>query len=428
MMASTLRTEIIAVGSEMLTPDFQDTNSLEITRRLNALGLDVAFKTIVGDEDPQLSRCLQDAMERSDLIFTMGGLGPTRDDRTRESLAEVLSVRLEKRKEVAAAIEKRFHSRGWPMTPSNIRQAFFPEAAVILPNPNGTAPGFWLEHENRIFICLPGPPRELIPMLDDHVLPRLESFRRGCRSHRILKITGMGESRAEDEIAGLNPDPRILRLTILASPGQIELHMTAMAQDSPEAAGTLLDKWEAAFRERLGDNIFSSSGEELEEVTARLLFQSGSTLATAESCTGGLLGHRLTNVPGSSAYFLEGRQVYSNASKIRALGVPEELLKSHGAVSRETAECMASRIREMAGADYGLAVTGIAGPGGGTPEKPVGLVYTSLAWAGGVRVEINRFFGGRPVVKRLSSQKALDMLRRHLLSGRPAGSETGKGG
>lgn len=414
-MAEPLRVEIIAVGSELLTPYYSDTNSLELTRRLNALGMEVALKTIVGDEWEPLSRCLKDAAGRSGLIVIMGGLGPTRDDITRETLAEVLGTRLEIRENILEGIRNRFERRGLQMPEVNTRQARVPAGAEVLPNRHGTAPGLWIEQDARIFVLLPGPPREIIPMFENEVLPRLESRRHGFQCRRTLKITGLTESRVEALIGDLYPRENGLSMTVLASLGQIELHLTAFSPLSGAAAEERIERLMPDFHARLGENLFSWNGEELEETVAHLLIHHKATLAVAESCTGGLLGDRLTDVPGSSQYFLEGVLAYSNAAKIRLLGVPPEIIERKGAVSRETAEEMAVGIREKSQADFGLSTTGIAGPGGATPEKPVGRVHTALAWDGGCRVENNQFLGERGIVKRRATQKALDMLRRHLL-------------
>jgi len=414
-MTASPRVEIIAVGSELLTPNYQDTNSLELTRRLNSIGLTVSFKSIVGDESKTLARCLLDASARADLIFIMGGLGPTRDDNTRETLAEVFHLDLEVREDVLKDIRLRFQRRGVRMPEVNLRQARVPKGADVLTNRHGTAPGLWLNLEGRDFILLPGPPREIIPMFESEVMPRLRRRRRGFQRRRVLKIAGLTESGVEDKIKDLYPNEPGLSLTILASPGQIELHLTSLSPDSAEAAESRLDRLSGQFEARLGEHIFSCLGEELEETVGRLLRRREATLAVAESCTGGLLGHRITDVPGSSAYFLEGVQAYSNSAKISRLNVPTEIIETRGAVSPETAEYMARGVMDISGADFGLSITGIAGPDGGSPEKPVGLVYTALACWKGTRVEENRFPGGRKIVKRRASQQALDMLRRHLL-------------
>jgi nicotinamide-nucleotide amidase len=289
------------------------------------------------------------------------------------------------------------------------------EGAVVLDNKNGTAPGLWLESGTKTFILLPGPPAELKPMLVKAVLPRLKTIQKKFCFRCILKITGLTESMTESQISDLYPaqEDHDLNLTILASPGQIEIHMSGYSDKSKHQARNKVKHLEKSIRERLQDKIFSD-GKELEEVIGDLLMQNQATLAVAESCTGGLLGHRITNVPGSSKYFLQGVQVYSYDAKIRLLGIPKQILDTHGAVSAETSSRMALKIRKISQADYGLAITGIAGPGGGTAKKPVGLVYTSLASKLGVITKKNIFLGNREIIKYRASQKALDMLRRHL--------------
>jgi nicotinamide-nucleotide amidase len=408
--------EILAVGSELLTPYHLDTNSLFLTRHLNQLGMRVSFKTVVGDEEDELASCIRTASERSDLILIMGGLGPTQDDRTRETLAAALGKRLFFRESLWDQIQDRFRRRGISISEVNRKQAFVIEDSMPLENPNGTAPGAWLVSGGQTYVLLPGPPREIQPMFLSLVLPRLQEKREGFQVRKALKIAGLTESKTEDLISDLYPGivPAI-DLTVLASPGQIEIHLTAFSNLSGEDAGEKLTRPVASISKRLGENIFTLADEELEDVIGKLLRENRYTLATAESCTGGLLGHRITNVPGSSAYFLEGVQVYSNQAKIRLLDVPASLLEEHGAVSPQVASAMAENVRRISGATFGLGITGIAGPEGGTEEKPVGLVYISLAGMGDTQIEKNLFLGARESVKQRSAQKALDMLRRRLL-------------
>jgi nicotinamide-nucleotide amidase len=406
--------EIVAVGSELLTPFFLDTNSLYLTRRLNDLGLDPDWKTVVGDDADNLALALRVAVGRSDLLFVTGGIGPTGDDMTREVLADVLGKSLRLDEAVLDRIRERFRRRGREMPESNRKQAFVIEGAEVLENWNGTAPGQWLADGPKRIVLLPGPPRELEPMCEEDVWPRLATSASGFLIRRTLKTAGMGESDAESLIRDLYPDQKNVRLTLLASPGQVEFHISARSGIGRGEARAAADHLAASLRQRLGNRVFSENGEELEEVVGRLLGAAKKTLSVAESCSGGLIADRITRVPGSSAYFLEAAVTYSNESKIRVLGVPAGLLASMGAVSAEVAEAMASGVRSKSGADYGVSVTGIAGPSGATPEKPLGLVFSALAWDGGVFVERNVFFGGREQVKFQSSQKALDMLRTRL--------------
>jgi nicotinamide-nucleotide amidase len=411
-----MKTEIIAVGSELLTPFFQDTNSLFLTERLNDLGLTVSFKTLVGDNDRDLLQAVRTARRRSRLVLAIGGLGPTEDDRTREAFARALKRKLVLDPKILAGIRERFRRRGLRMSAANRKQGYVIEGAQVMPNPHGTAPGLWIETPRHGIALLPGPPHELRPMFDDHVAPRLASRRRGVVVRRVLRLTGIGESLMEGRIkelyAGLPPE---ITLTTLASPGDLAIHLIYQgAAAEPEALG-LLGAWEKKFAKRLEPWIYSRDGGSLEAVVGSLLRGRGRTLACAESCTGGLLAHRLTNVPGSSRYFLESAVVYSNRAKTRRLGVQAALIEKHGAVSAPVARAMAEGARKTSGADYALAITGIAGPEGGNPRKPVGLVYTALARANRTIIEKHVFWGGREQVKFQSSQKALDILRKELI-------------
>jgi nicotinamide-nucleotide amidase len=414
-----MKTEIIAVGSELLTPEFQDTNSLFLTAGLNGLGLDVSFKTVVGDDEPDLARVLRTALGRSRLILCMGGLGPTEDDRTRETLAKVLGLGLVFRRDIRARIEERFRRRGLAMPASNLKQCYIIKGAEILDNPNGTAPGLWLAGPRHMIALLPGPPREIRPMFENQVLPRLAALRKGIMARRIIRMTGLGESAMESRLKPVYAAiPAGVTVTTLASPGDLSIRLTCRGPDT-RAAETRLDGLELSICAALGPWIYSRDGTGLEVVVGGLLKEAGLTIACAESCTGGLLGHRLTGIPGSSAYFLESAVVYSNAAKMRRLGVPRALLDKHGAVSAAVARAMALGVRRTSRADLGLSVTGIAGPDGGTARKPVGLVYIALAHDKGAAVHRNLFFGGRAQVKFQSSQRALDLLRKFLIKGRP---------
>ncbi len=426
-MKSSVQTkvEIIAIGSELLTPYYQDTNSLYLTQRLNELGFDVAFKTIVGDDIDDLRLRIRGALDQSDLILAIGGLGPTGDDRTREAFAAALNRKLVLSEDILQRIEERFKHRRIPMPPSNRKQAYLIQGADALLNKNGTAPGQWLEAGRKMIVLLPGPPGELKPMFEESVWPRLANKRRGYLARKVLKIAGVTESKVETLIGDLYPKRPDVRVTILASPGQIEIHLTSFSFLDAAEAERKIQRLNKKLLSRLKNNVFSESGEELEEVVGNLLKKNKQTLAVAESCSGGLLSHRLTNIPGSSDYFLEAAVTYSNAAKTDLLGVSPSLIRTHGAVSFPVARAMARGIKKRARADYGLAITGIAGPTGGIPEKPVGLVFAALAWDGGTAVQKSLFLGKRKQVKFQSTQKALEMLRRHLLQ-QPQKSKKGK--
>lgn len=410
-----LTAEIIAVGSELLTPFRMDTNSLWLTDRLNTVGVEVKLKTIVGDDDARLEETVRDALKRSGIVVLTGGLGPTEDDITRKITARALGRRLLLDEKVLDDIKAKFLRWGRKMPEINARQAMLMEGAEVLPNPNGSAPGMYLEHEGRVVVLLPGPPRELKPMFDELVLPKLAERSGGFRvARRVLRVAGLGESAVDERIAPVYMQYKNPQTTILFTSTEIEIHLTAQAKTEAEAE-LLLDGLAGQIEERLGDSIFAFRGEKMEEVVGLRLAVSGFTVATAESCTGGLVAHRLTEVPGSSKYFMEGVVTYSNEAKTRLLGVPRELIEAHGAVSAEVAEAMAVGVKRRAGTDFGLSVTGIAGPGGGSEEKPVGLVYVALA--DDAHTEHKRVLlpGDRHLIRSRASQFALDLLRRRLI-------------
>jgi nicotinamide-nucleotide amidase len=389
-----------------------------LTTGLNGIGLGVSFKTVVGDDEGDLARVFRTALGRSRLILCMGGLGPTEDDRTRETLARVLGLKLVFNKDISARIQERFRRRGMDMPPSNRKHCYVIEGAEVLDNPNGTAPGLWLATARHRIALLPGPPREIGPMFENHVLPRLAVSGTGLMVRRVIRLTGLGESSMESLMKPVYAAvPAGISVTTLATPGDLSIHLTYQGAAPRAAAETSLDGLEKKIRKALSPWIYSLNGDNLETIVGLLLKEKEKTVACAESCTGGLLGHRLTGVPGSSAYFLESAVVYSNAAKMRRLGVPKALLEKHGAVSAAVARAMAVGVRKTARSDFGLSVTGVAGPDGGTARKPVGLVYIALAHDQGTAVTRNHFFGGRAQVKVQTSQKALDIMRKFLIKG-----------
>jgi nicotinamide-nucleotide amidase len=406
--------EIIAVGSELLTPQYTDTNSLYLTEKLNALGILVRFKTIVGDSTDDLGQVFRTALARSPLIILTGGLGPTEDDLTRNVVAKSLDRRLHEVAEVRAQIEARYARLGRPMPEINLRQAQVPEGAEWIANRNGTAPGLWLEHNKTIIILLPGPPRELEPMFDELCATRLAPIAIGSRIRtKVFKVVGLPESEVDQMIAPLYRPFTNPTTTILASLGSIEIHLGARGATDKEAEMRLAelgDKIELA----LGDHIYSTKGESLEEVVGMYLVMRQRTLAAAESCTGGLLAERITRISGSSSYFLGGAVCYTNQMKTRWAGVPAELIEAHGAVSQPVAQALAEGVRARTGSSIGLGITGIAGPTGGTPEKPVGLVFIGIADERGTQVREFRFPGDRDRVRFWATQTALEMVRRRI--------------
>jgi len=406
---------IIAVGSEMLTPFRVDTNSLFITDRLNTIGFDVRMKTVVGDDVGELAGLVRASLDWADLIVLTGGLGPTADDITRDAVAQVLDLPFDEDEETVARIRERFTRRGMVMQEINRRQAMVPRGAALLDNPNGTAPGLWLEHGRTALVLLPGPPREMKPMFEAIVRDRLTARSGGAGLfRRVLKITGQPESvvdaKAQPIYGRWQTQEVPISTTILAVLGQIELHLTAGAPDR-EAADRVLDPAVRELQDALGGDVYSVDGASLEEVVGARLRERRLKVAVAESCTGGLLTSRLTDVPGSSAYVDRSEVCYSNQAKIDSLGVPAALIAAHGAVSEPVARAMAEGIRAKASADVGMGVTGIAGPDGGTPEKPVGTVAIAVLVGADARVRTFQFVGAREMVKFQSAQAALNMLR-----------------
>ena len=411
----TLTAEIIAIGSELLAPDRSDTNSLWLTEKLNRLGIEVKLKTIVGDDDARLEEAIRDATRRSKVVITTGGLGPTEDDITRKITARALGRRLLLDENVLAEIKQRFQGFGVAMPERNSRQAMVIEDAKVLPNPNGTAPGMFIDHEGTAIVLLPGPPREMRPMFENHVSPKLESRAGTLRVvRRMLRVAGLGESAVDEKIAPVYTQYDNPQTTILFNQTEIEIHLTARGRTEDEA-NALLDRVVLQIEEKLGNAVFSFAGEKMEEVVGLKLSIGGYTLAVAESCTGGLLAQRITDVPGSSKYFIEGVVTYANDAKTRALGVEPILLLEHGAVSAPVAEAMAEGMRKRAGTDFALAITGVAGPGGGTEEKPVGTVFIAISSEAGTEHRKLKLPGDRNLIRWRASQAALDMLRRRLI-------------
>jgi len=410
-----MKAEIIAVGSELLTPDKIDTNSLFLTEELNKLGIEIVRKTVVGDDRALLLEAFRDAVNRVPLTIASGGLGPTEDDLTRETVEELLGRRLVRNDAIVRAIEARFRSFGRVMPDTNIRQAMVPEGAEPLDNPRGTAPGLWLEDRERTISLLPGPPRELKPMFREQILPRLQRRISSVRMyHRELRVTGLGESHV-DSLAGpvYTRYPEV-QTTVLASPGEVQIHLRMWTEDSAHADALFTDI-ERGLDLALTDRIFSRDSSPLEEVVARELLKQNATIAAAESCTGGLFAERLTTIAGSSAYFLGGVVCYSNEMKTAWADVPPEMIATKGAVSTEVAIALADGIRRRVGSTLGVGITGIAGPGGGSEEKPVGTVHIALASASAMRERALRLPGDREMVRLQASQAALDMVRVHFL-------------
>ncbi|MGA8035621.1 MAG: competence/damage-inducible protein A [Candidatus Acidiferrales bacterium] len=410
-----MRAEIIAVGSELLTPYRQDTNSLWITNELNRLGIRVVHKAIVGDDPEDMRSSFQHALDRADVIISCGGLGPTDDDRTRETVAELLGRKLKLDEAILRGIQERFRRFARTMPEINARQAMVPEGATILPNARGTAPGLWLEAGGHIIVMLPGVPHELKGLFETEVRARLARVAPSERLYaRDLRSTGLPESEVETRVRplyALYPD---IETTILSAPTGIQLHPRIWSKDAGHA-DALLNEITGRMALALGEYLYSTRGETLEEVVAGLLTENRATVAVAESCTGGMLAERLTNIAGSSAYFLGGVVCYSNELKTSLVGVPTEMIEAKGAVSSEVALALSDGIRRRTGATLGVGITGIAGPGGGTAEKPVGLVHIGIADERGPRERAFRFTGDRDRIRAYATQAALDTIRRHFL-------------
>ncbi len=414
-----MNAEIIAVGSELLTPFRTDTNSLYLTEQINNLGVEVVFKCVVGDDLKRLVEAAQHALFRSEIILFSGGLGPTEDDLTREAVAEALGLPLRRDEEVLAAIERRFAAHGWKMAPNNAKQADVLEGATVLPNPNGTAPGQWLsgkfDGRERIIILLPGPPHELKALFEAECRERLRAkLPTAFLATRVLKVAMLGESAVDARVAPIYKRFGDVQTTILAGAGEIQLHFKSRA-GTMDAAQARVDEAADAVEEELDDAVYSRDGESLEQIVGYWLQMRNAMLAVAESCTGGLLGERITSIGGSSRYFAGGAIVYSNAAKTELAGVPADMIERHGAVSREVAAALAEGIRYRCEATLGIGITGVAGPAGGTPNKPVGLVFHALASDSGTEVIERNFPGDRSRIRWFATTLALDMVRRKLM-------------
>ena len=418
--------EIIAVGSEMLTPHRQDTNSLYLTAGLNDFGVEVGFKTIVGDNPRHLVEAIHNALRRADILVFSGGLGPTEDDLTRECVAEALDLDLRTDAAMVLALQERFKARRMAMPPNNLKQAQVLEGAEILPNPNGSAPGQWLETlirtaagqtHRRLLILLPGPPKELKALFDIEVRPRLaEVLPPRFLARRMLRMALIPESTVDARTSPIYRSFTDVDTTILAGHGEIQLHFLC-AKDTKEEAEDRVDQLVELIEQEMGDDIFSSDGESLEEIVLLMLGLRGLNLAVAESCTGGLLAERLTAIPNASRTFLGGAIVYSDDLKISFCKVPAKLLQQKGAVSPEVARLLAEGIRDRTKASLGLSITGIAGPtipDGPDSNKPIGLVYIGLADAEDTQVKQFMIPGDRDRIRLWATQHALEMLRRSL--------------
>ncbi|HEX2944555.1 MAG TPA: competence/damage-inducible protein A [Clostridia bacterium] len=410
-----MRAEILAVGTELLMGQIANTNAQYISSRLPDAGIGVYYHDVVGDNPERLKQCLSLAMSRSDVVIMTGGLGPTQDDLTKETVAAAVNRKLVLDQESLDKMKAFFERHARKMTDNNIKQAYLPEGSIIIRNKNGTAPGCIIEEGGKVIVMLPGPPSEMKPMFDETVMPYFEARSEYRLESRFLRIFGIGESAVEDRLIDLVDRQTNPTIAPYAKDGEVTLRITA-SYPKQGAHEDLITPVENEIRNRLGDAVYSNDNSTLDEVAARLLLEGGTTVAFAESCTGGLLSSRLTEIPGISEVFDRTIVTYSNRSKVEELGVRQETLDKYGAVSEETAAEMAAGVRRAANTELGVSVTGIAGPGGGSETKPVGLVFVALADKDGVVVKKLDLWGSRSRIRNVTCLHVFDMLRRYLMN------------
>ncbi len=427
-----MQSEIICVGTEILLGHIVNTNATYISQKLAEIGINLYYHTVVGDNPERLSSTIKNSLKRSDIVIATGGLGPTVDDITLETISKITHRPLILNRKELKRIKSRFSAIGVPMPKSNIRQAYIPKGAIAISNKMGTAPGLIIESgrterspRRKVLIALPGVPLELMPMMEDTVIPYLKNrfYSGGIIKSRTLRIVGLGESKVNEEVLDLLKMSGNVTVGIYAHPAQVDLKITARASDEYKAV-YLINPVEEEIRKRLGNYIFGTDTDTLESVVAKLLRENNLTISVAESCTGGLLAKRLTDIPGSSAYFKMGIIAYSNEAKIERLKVPQEMLRRYGAVSSQVAIKMADAVRKSARTDIGISITGIAGPTGATKTKPVGLVYIAISKKTTGRTGVSpvlpvvckrfNFHGARDTIRFKATQSALDMLRNYM--------------
>ncbi|WP_315072395.1 competence/damage-inducible protein A [uncultured Clostridium sp.] len=409
-----MKAEIIAVGTEILLGDIINSNAQYLAQELAALGIDMYYQQVVGDNESRILHAFEEAYSRSDIIITTGGLGPTEDDLTKEVAAKYFNKELLPHEESIEKIKNYFKFRERKMTENNLKQGLIPDGAIVINNNNGTAPGIIIEENNKIMIILPGPPKEMKPMFEETVKPYLQKRSDSILVSRVVKILGIGESAVADELKDIMDAQTNPTIAPYAKEVGVMLRITAKAKAQEEALN-LIKPVEEEIKKRLGENIYATEDINLEDVVAELLIEKKLTISTAESCTGGMIAATLINYPGISEVLLEGAVTYSNEAKHKRLGVKNETLEKYGAVSEETAREMAIGIAKTANTDVSIVTTGIAGPGGGTEEKPVGLVYIGVYVQGEVIVKRCIFNGNRSRVRLQATTTGLDMLRRILI-------------
>lgn len=409
-----MKCEILAVGTEILLGDILNSNAQYLSRELANLGLDVYYHEVVGDNKERILEALKKSFDRSDIIITTGGLGPTKDDMTKELVAEFLGMDMCLHEESLKKIKAYFKKMGRDCVKSNEKQAYFPKEAIILDNDNGTAPGAIFEKDNKVIVVLPGPPREMKPMFQNRVRKYLEKLTGDTIVSEVLRVFGIGESMAEHKLQDLIDNGKNPTIAPYAKEGEVTFRITAKAK-SEEEAKELIKPLKEEVLKRLGDAVYNTGDVTLQDTVAKMLVDKDMTIGVSESCTGGLLSAKLIEYPGVSKVFLEGAVTYSNEAKMRTLNVKKETLEKYGAVSHETAREMAEGIAKRAGARIGISTTGIAGPGGGTEEKPVGLVYFGIYVDGKVETYKHIFTGDRNEVRNRASMTALNIIRKALL-------------
>ena len=411
-----MNAEIISIGSEHLLGEIINTDAPYLCQRLSTLGIEIERQITIGDDKKGIASSLEEALRRVKMVITIGGLGPTPDDITKKVIATVAEEQLVLNEGILSEIEKKFKEEKKPMPSDNIKQAFLPRDSYPLENKVGIAPGFILETRNRIIIALPGPYNELVPMLEEKVVPYLKErleVREVIKS-LVLRTTGLPESRVAEKLKDIMKKSKNPQVSLLAHENIVDIRMVAKARDE-KTIEKMNERMGKRISKRLGNYIFGTGKQTLEEVIGYLLYMRKKTIAVAESCTGGLISHRLTNVPGSSNYFLGSVVAYSDKIKRERLGVKKTTLEKYGAVSEKAAEEMAKGAKKLIRSDFGLGITGIAGPTGATKEKPIGLIYIALAYKDKVETREFKFRGEREVIKAKAANAALDMVRRHLL-------------
>lgn len=409
-----MKAELISVGTEILLGDIVNTNAQFLARELASIGIDVYRQEVIGDNEDRLLKTIDEALKRSDMVITTGGLGPTGDDLTKETACKYFGMKMELHEESLKALKIYFKRLNRQITENNMKQVYFPKEAKVLPNPNGTAPGAILEKDNKIIVILPGPPREMKPMFINHVKNYLAPKGKGMIISKVLRILGIGESYAAEKLKDIIDGTENPTVAPYAKEEDILFRITAKA-NSKEEGLKLIEPIKKQIIDRLGIDIYGEDDEKIEEVVSKLLIDRNIKISTAESCTGGMIASRLIGVPGVSEVFLEGAVTYSNEAKMRTLNVKEETLKKFGAVSAETAMEMAEGIAKRTGSDISVVTTGIAGPGGGTEDKPVGLVYFGLYYKEKTYTYRYVFNGDRNKVRLKAAVTALDLVRRHIL-------------